>query len=116
QWEFVDWLLLWLLETTHFDFEWDEGNRTKSAKKHGVSIDEVESVFRLGLALPLGIQVSPKTEEQRLGIVGPGSLGRLLQIAFAMREGKVRVISARPAHRKERKSYEETLRKISKGI
>jgi hypothetical protein len=42
--------------------------------------------------------------------------GKLLQIAFTLREGKVRPISARPAHPKERKQYEEILRKISKGI
>lgn len=116
QWKFVDWLLLWLLETSHFEFEWDEGNRTKNAQKHGVSMDEVESVFRLHLALPLGIQVSPEVPEQRLGIVGPGGFGRLLQVAFVLREGKVRVISTRPAHKKERKSYEEAVRKVSKGI
>ena len=41
--------------------------------------------------------------------------GQLIQVAFVLREGRVRVISARPAHRKERKQYEEILRKISQG-
>lgn len=116
QWEFVEWLLLWILETTHFAFEWDHGNQSKNRTKHGISIEEVESVFRSGSALPLGTQKSPPTTEQRLGAVGPDSNGRLLQIAFTFRDGRVRVISARPAHRKERKSYEEILRKISQGI
>ncbi|MFA6315912.1 MAG: hypothetical protein WC943_00705 [Elusimicrobiota bacterium] len=31
--KFVEWLLLWLLEEAHFVFEWDSGNRTKSAAK-----------------------------------------------------------------------------------
>jgi uncharacterized protein len=97
-------------------FEWDVGNRYKSAAKHGIATDEVERVFRLGLALPLGVQVSPPASEQRLGIVGPTLSGRLLQIAFTLREGRVRVISARPAHRKERNQYEEILRKVSQGV
>jgi len=42
--------------------------------------------------------------------------GKLLQVVLVLREGRVRVISARPAHRKERKQYEEILRKISQGI
>lgn len=44
QWEFVEWLLFWLLETSHFEFEWDQWNRTKSAAKHGISTEEVEAV------------------------------------------------------------------------
>ncbi len=113
QWEFVDWLLFWILETSHFDFEWDTGNLTKSTRKHGIAPEEVEAVFRSGMALPLGIQIRPITSEQRLGIVGPTLNGRLLQVAFVLREGRVRAISARPAHRKERKRYEEVLRQIS---
>ncbi len=116
QWEFIEWLLFWLLETTHFEFEWDGGNSTKNASKHGVPVAEVEMVFRSRASVPLGIQVSPLTNEQRLGIVGPGSMGRLLQVAFTLRDGRVRVISARPAHRKERKKYEEAIRKITQGI
>ena len=113
QWEFVEWLLFWILETSHFEFEWDEGNATKSQKKHGVEIHEVEAVFRSGLALPLGIQISPLVPEQRLGLIGPTINGKLLQIAFVIRDGRVRVISARPAHKKERIKYEEILRKIT---
>lgn len=113
QWEFVEWLLFWILETSHFEFEWDVGNKSKNATKHGISTNEVEAVFRSGLALPLGIQTAPVAPEQRLGLIGPTISGRLLQVAFTLREGRVRVISARPAHRKERKQYEEILRKIT---
>ncbi|NUM89659.1 MAG: BrnT family toxin [Bdellovibrionales bacterium] len=116
QWEFVEWLLFWILETSHFEFEWDSGNRTKNAVKHRISTEEVEAVFRSGAALPLGIQISPPANEQRLGLVGPTLGGRLLHVAFVLREGRVRVISARPAHKKERKQYEEILRKISERV
>src|SRR5690242_7321552 len=111
QWEFVEWLLFWILETSHFEFEWDSGKRTKNSTKHGISTEEVEAVFRSDLALPLGIQITPLTPEQRA--LGWLVQQRLIQAAFALREGKARVMSARPAHRKERKQYEEILRKIT---
>ena len=116
KWEFVEWLLFWTLETSYYEFEWDKGNQTKNKTKHDLSIEEVEAVFRSGLALPLGVQISPPADEQRLGLIGPTLNGRLLQIAFTLREGRVRVISARPAHKKERTQYEEILRKISQRI
>lgn len=100
QWIFVEWLLFWILETSHFEFEWDTGNLTKNSKKHGISTEEVEAVFRSGLALPLELQISPPVNEQRLGLVGPTINGKLLQIAFTLREGRVRVISARLAQKK----------------
>lgn len=88
----------------------------KNVSKHGIMPGEVEAVFRSGLALPLGVQISPAAGEQRLGLVGPTLTGRLLQVAFTLREGRVRVISASPAHQKERKRYEEIQRQISKRI
>lgn len=116
QWEFVEWLLFWILETSHFEFEWDKGNKFKSVTKHGISTVEVEAVFKSGMALPLGIQVSPLANEQRLGLIGPTLSGRLLQIAFTLRDGRVRVISARAAHKKERIRYEEILRQVAERI
>lgn len=88
-------------------------HQTKNAKKHGIEIHEIEAVFRSGLALPLGIQITPPANEQRLGIVGPSLNGKLYQVAFALREGRVRVISGRQANKKERMQYEEILRKIT---
>lgn len=110
--KFVEWLLLWLQENSHFEFDWDPGNQTKSAKKHSVTVDEAEEIFRLGQAAPLGIQVSPATSEERLGIVGTTSGGRILHVVFTLRGGKIRPISARPAHKRERELYEAYLREI----
>lgn len=110
--KFVEWLLLWLQETSHFEFDWDEGNRTKSASKHSVLTEETEEVFTLGQAVPLGVQVSPPVHEERLGIVGTTSVGRILHVVFTLRDGKVRPISTRTAHKKERELYEAYLREI----
>ena len=109
---FVEWLLLWLQENSHFEFDWDEGNQTKSAAKHSVRTEEVEEVFTLGQAVPLGVQVIPLVHEERLGIVGTTTEERILHVVFTLREGKVRPISARPAHKKERELYDTYLREI----
>lgn len=118
QWRFVEWLLVWLLRTRNFQFEWDQGNSTKNFKKHNVSTEEAESVFILGSALPLGVQVQEKDkkEEDRLGLIGMTKTGKILQIAFVIRKKKVRIISARPANKKEKRVYEETIRKIFKDL
>ena len=109
-------MLLCLLETSHGDFDSDEGNTTKNSKKHGVELLEIEDVFRSGLALPLGEQINSPGMEQRLGMIGPNLNGRLLHIAFVLRSGKVRVISARAAHKKERIMYEKILREVSQRL
>ncbi|MBI4371999.1 MAG: BrnT family toxin [Elusimicrobia bacterium] len=110
--KFVEWLFLWLQETSRFEFNWDDGNRTKSTTKHSVTTTEAEEVFLLGQAAPLGVQISPEAPEERLGIVGTTSGGRSLHVVFTLREGKVRPISARPAHKKEREFYEAYLREV----
>lgn len=89
-------------------FEWDEGNRRKSVERHGVSEAEGEQPF---LNDPLLI-VEDKTHsgaEPRFHTLGRSDAGRLLHITFTIRqEGtRIRVISARDMHRKERTRYAE---------
>lgn len=112
QFQYVEWLTLWLFETLFFRFEWDQGNQRKSHVKHGVSCDEVEEVFAVGSAAAIGVQVSPLVHEERLAIVGPTAENRLLVVVFTLRQGRVRPISTRPANRKEKRLYEK-IRKIS---
>ena len=109
--KFIEWLLIWLDSTRVFSFDWDQANSIKSKTKHNVSIDEAEEVFRSRNYVPLGIQVSPKPNDTRYGIIGTSKTGRLLSIAFTFRQEKIRVISARPMSKKERKLYEEVCEK-----
>jgi uncharacterized DUF497 family protein len=115
QFEFVAWLYFWLQQSQDFDFEWDSGNISKSANKHGVATDEVESVFQFGLAVAIGRQTNPPVHEERLCIVGPSSTGRMISVVFTIREGRVRPISSRIASRKERGLY-EALRKATQRV
>lgn len=114
QFRFILWLAYWYIQNDLFEFEWDRGNLSKSLDKHGVSPKEVESVFELKLAVPLGRQVSPHVDEERLNLVGPSSEGRMISIVFTLRDGRIRPISGRDASRKERKLYEEVRKALEK--
>jgi uncharacterized DUF497 family protein len=89
-------------------FDWDKGNRGKCAK-HGISVAQVESVFRGPLAI--GPDAKHSHSEERHWAVGKTNEGRWVFLVFTIRErhGKklIRPISARYMHRKEVKHYEE---------
>ena len=115
QFRFILWMAYWYFHSKKFDFQWDAGNIKKSLIKHGVDVLEVESVFELKLAVPIGEQVSPPVKEQRLCVVGPSHLGRLVSVVFTFRDGKVRPISSRVANKRERIAYEK-IRKETETI
>jgi len=86
-------------------FEWDERNSDKNEPKHGVTDREAEEIF-FNKALIIGR--SPKGKpEARYAALGQTYGSRLLAVVFTIRSKRIRVISARPMSRKERKLYEE---------
>ena len=114
QFKFLLWLAFWYQQTNVFSFEWDSGNSQKSFKKHDVGTDEIESLFEMKMAVPLGRQISPEVAEERLCIIGPSRTGRMISVVFTLRNGRIRPISGRPASRKERALYEEVSKAIKK--
>ena len=92
--------------TTLTGFDWDAGNLTKSLTKHKVTIQEAEEIF----ADP-GVQVlddpAHSLQEPRWKAFGTTTAARLLVVSFTIRGALLRVISARPMNRKERKAYEQ---------
>ena len=89
-------------------FEWDERKAEVNVKRHGVSFEEATSVFRDPLACIFNDEWHSIGEAREI-IIGHSLQERLLLICFTERSGVVRIISARPATRKERKNYEEYL-------
>lgn len=85
-------------------FEWDEGNRTKNWRLHRVSVSECEQVF-FNLPLLLADDVKHSAGEPRYYVLGQTMTGRALFVAFTVRGSLIRVISARPMSRKERRIY-----------
>lgn len=112
QFEFVAWLVQWLFQQENFAFDWDEGNSDKNLQKHKIDTEYAEQVFNnKDFLVPLGIQVSPLTNEPRFGALGMDLLGRHLAVCFTIREGKIRVISIRPMSRLERRNYASLYKK-----
>ena len=74
-----------------------------------IIFDEIEQVF-FNVPLVLAPDVKHSQTEPRFHALGRTTAGRLLHITFTLRfEGrKIRPISARDMHRKERRVYEES--------
>jgi uncharacterized protein len=88
-------------------FDWDNGNSRKN-DKHCVSQAEAELVFFNDPLLLVEDAVHSATEP-RLHALGKTETGRLLHVTFTLRfnGSRIRVISARDMHRKERAVYEQ---------
>jgi uncharacterized DUF497 family protein len=88
-------------------FDWDDGNRRKSADKHAVTPAEAESVF-FNDPLIVVEDVKHSGAEQRLNALGKTAQNRFLLVTFTLRNDRtfIRIISARDMHRKERNYYE----------
>ena len=87
-------------------FEWDAKKAAANLRKHSVSFDEAATVFQDDLSLS-GDDPDHSLEEERNITFGVSSSGRLLVVSHTEREGRIRIISARPATRSERKLYED---------
>lgn len=89
-------------------FDWDEGNARKN-KKHNVSMAETEQVFFNEPLLVLEDSRHRK-KEPRFHALGKSDEKRQLHITFTLRQAgeKIRIISARDMHKKERAIYEKT--------
>ena len=89
-------------------FEWDAGNALKSVSKHGVTQAEAEQIF-FNAPLTVGSDAQHSRAELRYHALGHTHAGRLLHITFTLRlhNTRIRVISARAMHRKERAIYEK---------
>lgn len=89
-------------------FEWDNKKAVSNLKKHRVSFEEAITVFGDSLAAIFDDEVH-SVDEIREIIIGHSMNNRVLLVSFTERGGKIRIISARLATKKERKDYEENV-------
>jgi uncharacterized protein len=92
-----------------YDFEWDAGKALSNAHKHGVSFDQAATVFLDTLALTVFDPVHSEYEE-RWFTLGFDGTGTLLAVAHTYQiigpaSVRMRIISARPASKRERGYY-----------
>lgn len=90
-------------------FEWDKGNTDKNLVKHSIARGEIEQAFVNDPKILFKDQKHSSLEE-RQGIFGRTNKGILLTIIFTIRGEKIRIISARNASKKERRSYEQKVK------
>ena len=93
-------------------FQWDEGNSDKNWIRHQVTRFECEELF---FNQPLIISEDSKHSklESRFYSLGRTDSNCFLFISFTIREKLIRVISARDMTTKERKKYEEKIKRYS---
>ena len=88
------------------EFEWDEDKRQRNLEKHGV--DFVDAVLILA-DVPLILEDMRRDYgEQRCLALGE-SRGLLFAVAFTIRDGAFRIISARRANARERRIYDRRI-------
>lgn len=88
-------------------FEWNGTKAAANAAKHGVSFAEASTVFGDPLATTV-VDPGHSVDELRFVTLGLSNAQRLLVVTHTDRDGRVRIISARPATRRERRQYEST--------
>ena len=83
-------------------FDWDDANIDHLAR-HGVIPTEAEDAILDPRRVSAVARSTPT--EQRTGIVGETEAGRLLFVAFTVRQEMIRVITAYDANERQRRQY-----------
>ena len=87
-------------------FDWDKGNLEKNLRKHHVAAQEAEELFANEPLIARRDDHHSTNSEERMQALGRTKAGRLLFIAFTLRNHKIRVISIRDMTPQEEKAYE----------
>ncbi len=86
------------------DFEWDETKDRANVAKHGIGFQTAKRIFEGPvLTRPDSRRDYGEARHLSVGRIGPA----VLVVAHTRRGRYLRLISARPASRKERKAYDE---------
>ena len=88
------------------EFEWDEAKAGSNLEKHGVSFEEATTVFGDPLSVTIRDPVHSQ-EEERFVTIGVSSRFNTVVVGHVDREDALRIISARCATARERRSYEQ---------
>ena len=89
-------------------FEWDTAKNQTNIRKHGVSFETAQRIFE-GSVLTWFDDRKDYGEDRYIS-VGKVESAALIVVAHTGRDDRIRLISARPASRKERQAYHEQIR------
>jgi uncharacterized DUF497 family protein len=88
-------------------FDWDPAKASSNLAKHGVTFAEASSVFGDPLSYTMPDPLHAESVEDRFVTIGRSVRQRTLVVVHSDRAGRVRIISARLATRREQRAYEE---------
>lgn len=96
---------------TDYEFDWDDDKAAANLRKHGVEFLEAMTVLADPLAMTF-YDAQHSDDEERWVSVGRSAGGALLLVihtffATGPSNALVRIISARPAAKRERQQYEQ---------
>jgi uncharacterized DUF497 family protein len=86
-------------------FEWDPEKALSNFRKHDLSFEEAATAFG-DLASISIVDPDHSETEQRWILLGMSTQGKLLVVVHTERRDNIRIISARRATRRERRTYE----------
>ena len=85
------------------DIEYDPAKAASNVKKHGVSFEEAATALLDSMALAME---DPYAEgERRWVLIGMSDSARLLTVVYALRDKRIRLISARSSTKRETRTY-----------
>ncbi len=91
-------------------FDWDPEKEKANFDKHGISFGEAAKLFSSGVDYLEIYDEDHSQDEDRFIAIGPVA-GRIVLVVYTeWPEGTIRVISARPATRKEIQLYRESMK------
>jgi uncharacterized protein len=85
-------------------FEWDPEKNQVNYRKHGISFEEATTAWFDDCALVV-LDPEHSVGEQREWIIGASDWKNLMVVVFTQRGNRIRIISARPANKRERDGY-----------
>lgn len=91
-------------------FDWDPDKARLNRHQHGITFEEAQTTFDDPHARIIDDPDHSELEARAI-LLGYTQRNRLLVVVFAERRDTIRLISARKATRKERKTYEEKIRR-----
>jgi uncharacterized DUF497 family protein len=88
------------------DFEWDDKKAASNYADHRITFDTARVVFQDSFAIEW-LDESERYDEDRYAIIGIVQ-GRMLHVAYTIRDDRIRIISARGAEPHEQRRYHES--------
>ncbi len=86
-------------------FEWDPGKDAVNRRKHGVPFDEAVTAFD-DPDLRRDYDAAHAEIEDRWLVIGLSGRSRLLTVAYTVRHGRIRIITARRSTKAEEGRYD----------